>query len=471
MGQTSRSNTTTQRSSSQLRRKRIRRRQKARRMILTVLALAITAIISAVILCKFDSSHFSRVTTINGIDCSRLTVEDAYTKLNESLEEKVISFVFVENSYTFSGSSFDLKANSVDEINEFLINQKTVDKQNVFTLSSLSLNPRKLGETLKTLPNFDEENIVYPEDAYITLSDDGSLAIVPEVIGNYIDFDTAYDLAYNGLESGYTTIDFCPITVSKPQISSEDLQPIVDSINGILNTSITFNINDETSLTLDKSIMKDWITVDESGSYNIDIDSNLPAFVELLAEKSAGTTIYFEFEATNFGTVTVPAKKLSIDKEAEIELIKSELGTAQSYTHTPAYNIEVGNSYVEVDIARQHVWFYKDGVCIVDTDCVTGTRGNHDTREGYFFLANKETDRILRGYNDNGTKYASHVDFWMPFDGGIGLHDASWRNTFGGNIYLTSGSHGCVNLPRSAAETIYNNIDYSMPIIVYYSTK
>lgn len=145
------------------------------------------------------------------------------------------------------------------------------------------------------------------------------------------------------------------------------------------------------------------------------------------------------------------------------------MGTAESYTHNPIYNLSVGDSYVEIDIARQHVWLYKNGECIVSTDCVTGNKGKHDTREGYFFLSGKEKNRILRGYNDNGTRYASPVDFWMPFDGGIGLHDASWRSSFGGTIYNGNGSHGCVNLPRSAAQTIYENIDYSMPIIVYSS--
>jgi len=55
----------------------------------------------------------------------------------------------------------------------------------------------------------------------------------------------------------------------------------------------------------------------------------------------------------------------------------------------------------------------------------------------------------------------------MPFNGGVGLHDASWRSTFGGKIYVTGGSHGCINLPRSAAETIYNNISAGTPVLVY----
>ena len=55
----------------------------------------------------------------------------------------------------------------------------------------------------------------------------------------------------------------------------------------------------------------------------------------------------------------------------------------------------------------------------------------------------------------------------MPFNGGIGLHDATWRSKFGGDIYVTNGSHGCINLPKDKAEKIYDIIDKNMPIIVY----
>ena len=55
----------------------------------------------------------------------------------------------------------------------------------------------------------------------------------------------------------------------------------------------------------------------------------------------------------------------------------------------------------------------------------------------------------------------------MPFNGNIGIHDAGWRNKFGGNIYLTNGSHGCINSPPNLANTIFNNIDASTPVICY----
>lgn len=471
MSNTSRSTMARRRRQRNLRRKRLRRR-KFHFAIFSCVTILSIIIVSAILFFKFTNSHFSRNTLINGIDCSWLTPEDAYNKLNDSLSEKTITFLFEDNSHEFDANSLDFTVASIGEMEDLLVSQRSGDKQTNFSLNSFYISKKALRETLQSLPELNEENMLYSQNAYVTLDDNNLLTIVPEVIGNYINFDEAYNLAYETLSGGCTTIDLRSLTVSKPEITSEDLQENVDSINNILKTTITFNISEDSSLTLDKSVMKDWLVEDENGNYSIDIDSNLPDFVNNLSNLCSNSTVYVEFEATGIGTVTVPAKNLSINKEAEINLIKSELGSATSYDHTPLYNINIGGTYVEIDIARQHVWLYVDGICIMETDCVTGNKGNHDTREGYFFLTSKETDRILRGYNDNGSKYASHVDFWMPFDGGIGLHDAAWRHgAFGGDIYLTNGSHGCVNLPRWAAETIYNNIDFSTPIIVYCSAN
>ena len=134
-----------------------------------------------------------------------------------------------------------------------------------------------------------------------------------------------------------------------------------------------------------------------------------------------------------------------------------------------AFSFENQTSYVEIDTTRQNVWMYVNGDCIVDTPCVTGNYPNRHTPSGIFFLTYKAENTYLKGTNDDGSKYSSHVNYWLPFNGGIGLHDATWRKKFGGTIYKGNGSHGCVNLPLSAAATIYENIDSTMPIIVYRS--
>ncbi len=439
--------------------------------IVFIVVLLVTLAISA--FCLYQSNHFKNGTFINGVDCSHLTVEESLEKLNQHISETNITLGFIDTSYTLSASSFGLSLSSTEELQGFLETQHSSKEEiNTFTLSNFSLEKDRLKETLSELPSFMKENMVSAQDAYVFFSEeDHLLTLVPEVRGNIIDFDTAFNLAVNQLQSGIDTIDFSSLIQAEPEITSSKFEENVSKINAILNTTITYNITDSKTLVLDKSIMKDWIAVSEDGMYSIDIDSHLPEFINLLEEESKDTTVFFEFEATDLGTVTVPAKKLSLNKEAELSRLKSCLENGKSDSLIPLYHLEIGNSYVEVDLGRQHVWMYVDGICILDTDCVTGNKGNHDTREGYFFLTGKNRNAILRGWNDNGTRYASPVSFWMPFDGGIGLHDASWRTTFGGEIYIGNGSHGCVNLPKAAAEKIYNNITFDMPIIVYDSSK
>ena len=127
----------------------------------------------------------------------------------------------------------------------------------------------------------------------------------------------------------------------------------------------------------------------------------------------------------------------------------------------------VGDSYLEVSIDKQKVYLYKDGREIYETDCVTGTAGTTETRKGVFQISGKAAPAVLRDVDQNGEKYEQPVEYWMAFNGSQGLHDALWRGSFGGDIYKSWGSHGCVNLSLEAAEKIYSEVYLYFPVIVY----
>lgn len=127
------------------------------------------------------------------------------------------------------------------------------------------------------------------------------------------------------------------------------------------------------------------------------------------------------------------------------------------------YDKIVGDTYVEVSLSDQHMWYIVDGDVYLESDCVTGNYGSADTPKGYFAVNNKISPCTLKGDD-----YVSYVTYWMPFiGGGWGLHDASWRSKFGGNIYKGDGSHGCVNLPTDIAKRMYAHIEIGTPVIVY----
>ena len=130
---------------------------------------------------------------------------------------------------------------------------------------------------------------------------------------------------------------------------------------------------------------------------------------------------------------------------------------------TEIYDREVGDTYVEVSLDDQHMWYIIDGDVYLDSDCVTGNYGTADTPKGFFEVNNKVSPCTLKGDD-----YTSYVTYWMPFiGGGWGLHDADWRSSFGGNIYKGNGSHGCVNLPPSVAKQMYAVMEIGTPVIVY----
>lgn len=120
-------------------------------------------------------------------------------------------------------------------------------------------------------------------------------------------------------------------------------------------------------------------------------------------------------------------------------------------------------TYIAVDIEKQTVTYYKDGALIVHSDVVTGLPGGRATPKGLYQVLNLEHDCWL-----TGPDFYVFIKYWVGFlDGLYGLHDASWREEFGGERYLTNGSHGCVNTPEDAMRTIYETVDVGTPVLVF----
>ena len=136
--------------------------------------------------------------------------------------------------------------------------------------------------------------------------------------------------------------------------------------------------------------------------------------------------------------------------------------TKDSASGTPKSTIQGSGTYIEISIAQQHMWFYEKGKLLVDTDVVTGNRGNNDTPTGSYTLESRARDTTLTGEG-----YSSFVNYWMGFYGGYGIHDASWRSSYGGDIYEGNGSHGCVNTPYEKVKKIYEHTDYGTPVYIY----
>jgi len=183
---------------------------------------------------------------------------------------------------------------------------------------------------------------------------------------------------------------------------------------------------------------------------------NLPASFSFTTH--AGNTI----QALNSGLSNeIDEEKMAEEAEGKAE--KGEGGDIPVIWKKHYERLNDVGDYVEVDLTNQQVYAYIGGNLIVSASCVSGLAGTgRETPSGIYQIYYKQSPAVLRGEG-----YASPVSFWMPFNGGIGLHDATWRSSFGGNIYTYDGSHGCINLPYDAAKTIYENAYSGMMVICY----
>lgn len=140
---------------------------------------------------------------------------------------------------------------------------------------------------------------------------------------------------------------------------------------------------------------------------------------------------------------------------------------AVAYKTRTNNSVDLNGKYIEVNLSRQHLWAYNDKQLVYDTPITSGATGaGFATIQGLFSIKAKQTNRNLNGV-PLGYNYNVFVQYWLPFSGNYGMHDASWRSSFGGSDYYYGGSHGCVNLPTDAAAWVYNFVIVGTPVWVH----
>lgn len=260
----------------------------------------------------------------------------------------------------------------------------------------------------------------------------------------------------------------------------QDTLKVWEQVKNFQQCDIVYQMGDE-QIHVDASVVCDWIEIAEDGSFVIDDDGDLmlrenaiEEFVDALAEEYDTVGTSRQFRATRGELVTVEGGTYGnkIDRSAEVEYLKDAFLNKRKEVHEPAYTQkaqaqgkdDIGSTYIEVDMGEQMMYYYVDGEQKIATPIVTGnTSRRMGTPSGVNYVYLKQTDRILRGEG-----YASHVDFWMPVKGNIGIHDASWRSKFGGTIYQTNGSHGCINTPRDIMVQLYESAEVGTPVVMFY---
>jgi hypothetical protein len=437
----------------------------------------------------FDNTRFFRNTYLNGIDCSGMTPEEAYAAITVDDSDYALTITERDGSETISGTDIDLaeRPDSADI-------QTVLDEQNGGKLALLrqyfqpvdseidlirSYDEEKLNASLDGLTCLDTSQMVAPVNAEL-VKGDSDYYISEAVWGNTLDPDAARDLIWNAVDSGEDGVDLDAAGLyESPAVTEDDpsLTSQLEQIETYTSAAITYDFSDRTYV-CDGSVIVNWLVQDEAGNWDLDEDQ-VYAWVDQMGKDTDTYGLPHTFTTHAGTTITLPngtyGWKLYRDTTtaALLEMIRSSTVTTTEpkYYHYGASRAtnDIGSTYVEIDITHQKVYLYVKGSCILETDCVTGTAGNSDREtpsNGVWPLTYKKSPATLGTMETNG--YSSDVTYWMPFNGNVGLHDADgWRSSYGGSIYKTNGSHGCVNLPLSAAKTIYENIQAGYPIVVY----
>lgn len=332
-------------------------------------------------------------------------------------------------------------------------------------------------DAVASLPLAKEENITEPEDAYL-LSVDGVYVLVPSVEGNRPDLEKLENLVRSALRSGEDTIDLeaedCYIA---PAVTTDDraLNLELSLYQAIAYQTIVIDLGSGTAtLSPDDILALHDYDDDEGLLLNED---RVREFVTELKEQYDTYEHERLFVNHNGEIITVGTAadtygyRLNVDET--VELLRETIAAKESTTISPVWTNEgaagsipgsdIGDTYIEVSIDEQHLWAYYGGMLALDTDIVTGNLNGHSTPRGVFRILYKSRNTTLVGAD-----YESFVNYWMPITSdGVGLHDATWRSSFGGSIYNGNGSHGCVNMPLWAAQEVYELFESGTCVVIW----
>ena len=327
------------------------------------------------------------------------------------------------------------------------------------------------------------KNPIKSEDAYVKEDENGEKIIVPEVYGTELEEEKFLELLKQAIENGQDTLNLDEAKIYiKPKKTTETKELIQDSetYNEKINMQVEYVFGDKTEI-ITKEQLGEWISYSETKKILFDEES-MRKYITSLAQKynNYGKAKSFKNHKGDIITISATDYGWSIDIEKELAKLKSDIKKGHDVSREPVWeNVgygdyiaddgsgnSIGNTYVEANIEEQHIYVYIDGKMVSDCDMISGDTTHYgSTPKGVYTIEDKERNREELACTKN-YDYGI-VNYWMPFSGDLGIHDTSWIEKFGGDIYKTNGSSGCLNISVDDAQDIYNNVEKGYPVVIY----
>ena len=438
----------------------------------------------------YYTDGFTFNTRINGIYCTGKGVEEVNTELVDAFNQK--SIVVKSEDY---GTTEEILLSDIDYTVDYTKALNDVfGKQNPFLWilnasessitnniePEITYNYNKLTERVNDLELVKEHTELAKFTSEVRYSSENGYYLYEE-IDPLIDVDELVSLVNDSMHESFN------VDVPQECFFVQDNTPAMihehqvwDDVADFLAPKLSFDMGDE-KIVLDGSVLSGFLSYDyttreflknEDGSIYINKDV-VDAYIDRLCDRyyTYGKSREFITHLGEYKSINFSVYGTEIDRNAEKEYLYNALLTGEAGVHTPKYIHEpfhrglndIGDTYVEVDMTRQVMYYIQNGEVKLYCDVVTGKpSAGFATPEMVCYVYDKVPGKYLRGPD-----YCSYVNFWMPVYKAIGLHDATWQSAFGGDRYLSHGSRGCINMRLDDAKALYDLIDLGTPVIVF----
>lgn len=427
-------------------------------------------------------------TWINGIYCTGKTVDEVNQELLVQYEHKDFYVITLHDVEIINPDEFSFDYDFSKSLELYRKKQNPLvwylhmfsGQQNEEILPEISFDKQKLEDWILTIKSF-ESNLEMTEDRLnIVLGENGYE--IREDKEQILNTKLAVEKITEAIESSKTEIDLleeeCYFTRDET-IEMQQVRDLYEEIKAVQEVSLQYQIKDNVK-TVSPSEIAMWIATDSEGKVLNDKNGKLifdkdavSMFVKELADKY-DTWQRFPFVTHNGNEIVLTKGNygIKIYQQKEVNALMDYLKNPVDMVREPAYirdityqdKYAIDTTYVEVDMTMQKMMFFSEGEKVFETDVVTGcTAQGMGTPELVCFVYGKSRNAILKGKN-----YRSFVNYWVPVYGGIGLHDATWRDKFGGELYIKSGSHGCINTPLERMTELYDMLEIGMPVVIHY---
>ena len=442
----------------------------------------------------FFSSHFFPNTILNDQDLSMQPSEALATQIQNqadtyslSIEGEGFFYAFEQGEMAMSINPHQIAEDTTKAQDIALWPIEIFQQHDISDVVIASYDEAGFSDVLhEQIAAFNETQTPSKNASIAYDKDTDSFTLEPEVYGTQIDAETLIAKAGEAVKSMRTDCEVTQDDLIKPTVSAADPRSLraLRQVQEMFPNEVVLTLNRSVNAaTIDKATFAGWVYIDvEDYSAKINQDT-LTAWVDeaTAGMNTVGTTRTWTREDGKVCTVSGGTYGWKVDTSSLAQTVFDTLSAGGATTidipcsqSGAAYNgagARDWGAYVDVDLTEQTARYYDaSGNLLHSCGIVSGLpTADRATPTGVYYLNTKQSPSTLVGYNDDGTvDYETPVQYWMPFIGNsIGLHDATWQSSFGGNRYQSSGSHGCVNLSLGDAQWFYDNLATGVCIITH----